>query len=96
MNSSKSATSGEKENCLAVRRPFGRSRPPIKVGGQTIDCARIELTATETKKKKRKVEATYWISEKVPGFLVRSRLKDTQDKVTTETSTEVLKFELKK
>ena len=69
---------------------------PIKIAGQSVDCAKIELVATETKKKKRKLEGTYWISEKVPGFLVRSRLKDTVDKVTTETSMDVVKFELKK
>jgi hypothetical protein len=68
----------------------------LKVGGVAIECAKIDMTATETKKKKRKVEATYWISEKVPGFLVRSRLKDTFDKLTTETAMDVAKFEARK
>ena len=69
---------------------------PLKIAGQTVECAKIELVASETKKKKRKLEGTYWISEKVPGFLVRSRLKDTQDKVTVETGVDVVKFEAKK
>jgi hypothetical protein len=68
----------------------------LKVGGVAVECAKIDMTATETKKKKRKVEATYWISEKVPGFLVRSRIKDTLDKVTTESAMDVVKFEFKK
>jgi hypothetical protein len=68
----------------------------LKVAGTAIECAKIDMTATETKKKKRKLEATYWISEKVPGFLVRSRLKDTFDKVTTETAMDVAKFEARK
>jgi hypothetical protein len=68
----------------------------LKVGGAAVECAKIDMTATETKKKKRKVEATYWISEKVPGFLVRSRIKDTFDKVTVETAMDVAKFEAKK
>lgn len=68
----------------------------LKIAGSAVECAKIDMTATETKKKKRKVEATYWISEKVPGFLVRSRIKDTLDKVTTETAMDVVKFEAKK
>ncbi|HLF93297.1 MAG TPA: hypothetical protein VJB14_07540 [Planctomycetota bacterium] len=69
---------------------------PIKAAGQTLECARIDLTLTETRKKKRKVEGSYWLSEKVPGLLVRSRLRDTTDKVVTETTMDVVKFELKK
>jgi len=69
---------------------------PVKVGSQTLECAKIELSATETKKKKRKVEGTYWLSEKVPGLLVRSRVKDTTDKNATETSMDAAAFVLKK
>jgi len=69
---------------------------PIKLGGQTLDCYKIEVGATETRRKKRKIEATYWLSEKVPGLLVRSRVKDAQDKNVTETAMDVVKFELKK
>lgn len=69
---------------------------PVKVGAQTIECAKIELSATETKKKKRKIQGTYWLSEKVPGLLVRSRVTDTVDRVANETSMDVIKFELKK
>jgi len=69
---------------------------PIKIGGNSYGCAKIELTATETAKTKRKIEGSYWISEAVPGFLVRSRIKDTVDKVTTETGMDVVKFEAKK
>lgn len=69
---------------------------PLKVGGQTVECARIELSATETKKKKRKIQGSYWISEKVPGLLVRSRLTDTVDRIASEMAMDVVKFELKK
>ena len=68
----------------------------LELGGVAVDCAKIDMVATETKKKKRKLEATYWISEKVPGFLARSRVKDTVDKVTTETAMDAVKFEAKK
>jgi hypothetical protein len=69
---------------------------PVKIGGQSFGAAKIDLTFVETKKKKRKIEATLWISEAVPGFLARSRIKDTVDKVTTETSMDVVKVEVKK
>lgn len=69
---------------------------PLKIGGNAYGCAKIEVTATDTGKAKRKIEATYWISEAVPGFLVRSRVKDTVDKAVTETAMDVVKFEAKK
>src|ERR1043166_4481984 len=36
-----------------------KSFEPVKVGTQTIDCAKIDLTATETKTRKRKIEGNY-------------------------------------
>ncbi len=68
----------------------------LKVNGQDLECWRFDLDGSETGKKKQKMEGNYWLSAQVPGTVVRSRFKETADKVATETLIEVAKFEVKK
>lgn len=68
----------------------------LKVDGKDVECWRFDLTGTETAKKKRKLEGSYWLSAQVPGLLVKSHFKDVEDKtVVAETTVEVAKFERK-
>lgn len=63
---------------------------PVKVGKQTIVCARFDLKG---KMAKKKVSGTWWLSTQVPGLVVRSIYKETEGKKTVEKRITVTRYE---
>jgi hypothetical protein len=70
-----------------------RGQEKLKGAGRDLECSKFELTASETKKRRRKFEGTYWISPEVPGFLVKSVYRETLDKTSSETTVELQAFQ---
>lgn len=68
----------------------------LKVQGRELSCARFEVKDTQKVKSKKIVEASYWLSSQVPGLVVKSVSKSTENKESTETTVQVTKFEAKK
>ncbi len=69
----------------------------LKVQGRELSCARFEARSTTIAKgSKRIVEGSYWLSELMPGLVVKSTTKTTEGKDTSETRVQITKFEAKK
>lgn len=78
------------EERLKVEYEF-KGLEKLKVGGKPVECARFDLKLTK-KSEDLKQEGSVWLSETVPGMLVKSEIKSTRGKAASVETIEAVDY----